>query len=177
MWNLLAKRHLRNELFEVTAPDSEISLPRSSQEEGDCLRVFGGSHGDGLDWVLVDLDYFVNLATEVVDEIEEAIFSGDKHLGCFPDLDTTLGVGDKFETGDWVVECLASGSVVEGDQLAGEEVVLHFEKPDVLFATPHQTRVDCIAESETHEVEVGELAGKQFDFLEFGQLCESIYKD
>ena len=125
----------------------------------------------------MDLYDLVHLSAEIVDNIEQTILSSHIHITRLSDRSATLLVLHKFVTGDRVIECLASGCVVEGDKLAGEEVVLDLEESDVLRATSDQACVHNVAELETDKIKIAKLSRQKLNLLVLGQLLESINQD
>ena len=93
------------------------------------------------------LDNFVYLATEVVDNVQQATLCSHENLANLARLGTTrLGVFHQLVGACGVVEHLATSCIVQRYKLAWKEVVLHFEESDVFFATAYEACVDDLVE-------------------------------
>ena len=77
----------------------------------------------------------VNLATKVIDYVQEATLCSYKDLGDLPRLLRRFCIFYHFEGTARVVEDFTSSCVVQRNELARQEVVLDFEEANILFST------------------------------------------
>lgn len=77
----------------------------------------------------------VNLATKVIDYVQEATLCSYKDLGDLSRLLRRFCIFYHFEGTARVVEDFTSSRVVQGNKLARQKVVLDFEEANILFST------------------------------------------
>lgn len=77
----------------------------------------------------------VNLATKVIDYVQEATLCSYKDLGDLSRLLRRFCIFYHFEGTARVVEDFTSSRVVQGNKLAWQKVVLDFEEANILFST------------------------------------------
>ena len=107
------------------------------------------------------LHNLVDLSAEVVDDIQQTTFCADKNLADLAGLPASgLRIFYELVGTGGIVEYFATGCVVQGYELAGQEVVLDLKEAYVLFTTTNQTCVNDLVELEAHELKIAQLASK-----------------
>ena len=82
----------------------------------------------------MNLDYFINLSAEVVDDVEKAALSADQHLANLALLSSThLSILDESPSAGRVIKDFATSCIVKRNKLTWKEVTLHFEEADIFF--------------------------------------------
>lgn len=117
----------------------------------------------------MDLDHFINLTGEVVNEEKQSILCRHINSRRLAPLIIIYLVGNCA-----VVEDLLASFVGQGDQLARHKVVFDFEKSDIFASTADEARVDDRICLETHQIKVAQLSSKQFNFLVLDEILERI---
>ena len=83
----------------------------------------------------MNLYNLINLATKVIDDVQQTTLCCNKDLGNLSCLLRGFCIFYHFEGTARVVEDFTSSRVVQRNELARQEVVLDFEEANILFST------------------------------------------